>query len=231
MRCLRRAHTAGEDDPPRATGLGAATGSVLYPPESFLARQNLIIDKKIRRIIDHASVQDIAVVAASLSETKWHSCGEEETRRFISHLSLKVDWRMSNPRGAHPSGLGGILLGRSKHARRPVGSLTRYRCGELGGASALHWILSCSSTPHRNAGRQSLQIAAYRNVPQERLSGRRPPLARSGTRTPARMTAAALANWRERELVVLLGTHARSESYFKLLPATLLWHVLGFVSE
>ena len=45
------------------------------------------------------------------------------------------------------------------------------------------------------------------------------------------MTDAALANWRERELVVLLGTHARSESYFKLLPATLLWHVLGFVSE
>ena len=35
-------------------------------------------------------------MAASLSESKSFG-GEEETRRFISHLHLKVDWRMSNP--------------------------------------------------------------------------------------------------------------------------------------
>ena len=104
----------------------------LYPP----ARSAHLYDETARMvIIDHASVQDIAVVAASLNETKSFG-GEEETRRFISHLSLKVDVRMSNPgERIHPALEASFSAALSTLAAQLV-HLRGIDDVELGGASA-----------------------------------------------------------------------------------------------
>ena len=215
----------------------------LDPPESFLARHDPYhIDKATRGIdIPHASVQDIAVVAASLNETKSFG-GEEETRRFISHLHLKVDVRMSNPgERIHPALEASFSAALSTLAAQLVHLRGADDFGVHGGASAAISIGSVLQQRRHIAMlvdnlSKSLRTATClrRIILKTAPSIISPFYTQHGTlrdEDKARMTDAALANWRERELVVLLGTHARSESYFKLLPATLLWHVLGFVSK
>ena len=200
----------------------------LYPP----ARSAHLYDETARMvIIDHASVQDIAVVAASLNETKSFG-GEEETRRFISHLHLKVDVRMSNPgERIHPALEASFSAALSTLAAQLVHLRGIDDVGELGGASAEIDIGAVLQQRRHvamlvdNLSKSLRTATCLRRL----LLNTAPGTLRD--EDMAQMTAAALANWRERELVVLLGTHARSESYFKLLPATLLWHVLGFVSE